>query len=434
MDRRIFALAAFSLVFLSLLSQFSHAAYTEWVVAQVADQDYRMVEGALAYVEHEINSVAGTGKTKPVPTNASGEALIGFTNYEEIASEASEIYTLYVKYGDQLQANTLLVQNSTRQKPRIVTFFVKSYYFFAKVHDQKGAPLNASVTIGGQMKRTDAQGNAVFQLPSADYVARIEHANNVITKEINMTTSDNRLEVAVGVYNFEVVAFDENRQPLEGVNVEVGSQSAKTLKDGTAQFYNVTVQNPEVFFRYRDSTKKVSVDLEASKRFEVGFDLTKPEVKELQATVSPSGTATVSTFVSDPGSFPSGIDKVFISYEVDGVENGVPAYAVGYNAFEAKVPAQKPGTVVAYTVRAIDKDGNVGFGHGTYSIAAVPEDNSTVEPQVKPEGAGGMPLETAVIGIVVVAIAGFGAFYYLRKRQKEPPPPSAAAQPPKLPI
>jgi hypothetical protein len=117
------------------------------------------------------------------------------------------------------------------------------------------------------------------------------------------------------------------------------------------------------------------------------------------------------------------------------VENGIPAYAVGYNAFEAKVPAQKPGIVVAFTVRAIDKDGNVGFGHGTYSIAAIPDgSNSSVEPPPKPESSGGMPLETAVIAIVVVAIAGFGALYYIRKRRSSMPPPSAAPPPPQIPV
>ncbi|MCX8174590.1 MAG: hypothetical protein N3E51_00075 [Candidatus Micrarchaeota archaeon] len=422
--RVIFAALACALLLFSSLLQ---AGYTERLTVQVFDQQLRPVEGAAVYVEHELNSVQGNVKTKPKFTNSSGLVDLVFTNYEQIPSETSYSYKLYVKYGDQLKTYSLIADDDF-ERQKVVSAEVVSYFVLISVHDQKGAPLDALVQVGDAVKKTDEYGRALFQLAPGNYDIRVEQDGHLVTSAVK-ADMDRSVDLTIGLYNLRVSVRDDQRKPLLA-SVSAGGQTVKTDKDGVADFYNLTEQKPEVTVVYRDSIKRIAVDLARQNSVEFTFDLVKPKVKELHAVVGADGGATVGVFVEDPGSSASGIDTVLVSYDVGGVESRVPAYAAGYNTFEARIPPQPEGTLVRYSVKVVDKDGNVGFGSGTYFIPISKKEEAEAPQPQKQEGfeLSKVPLETLLLGIVFVVAVAYGAIYYLRKKDEAMPP-----QPPSIP-
>ena len=426
---------------LLLSAQLSYAGYTLKLDVQVFDQDFRPVQGALVYADHQLNSVTGYVKTKPHPTNESGYYRLQFTDYEELESQTKYTYTLYVKYGDQLDKQELLANPN---ETRVITSRVNSYYAFVKVHDQKGKPLEADLTVSGstiedQEKRATAAGDAVFQLPPGSFTLKAERPEGVKSKDFTLS-KDAALDFVFGRYNMDVLVTDDRKRPLVAT-VEVGTQSATTSEDGTAHFANITDEVPQVVIKYADRYKTFKPNLGLDEELSAIFDLTKPTISDLHASIAKNGGATITFFAQDEGTSATGVDTVTVSYEVAGVETLLPAYAVGYSTFEAKVPAQEPGTLVRYTVKIADKDGNAGMGKGSYTVPAgtseptpapTPTPSPIPIPQV-PATTGPVPTEMLVmLGIAALLVAGGIIYYFKRKREEgfgkmQPPaiPPAA---------
>jgi hypothetical protein len=284
------------------------------------------------------------------------------------------------------------------------------------VRDQNGAPLRAAVSIGGKNATADGTGTAYFQLPPGNYTARAEIGSGVRTEQVSLD-QDRAIDIEVGLYTLKVVVKDD-RGSILNATVEVEGKIQPTDSYGLASFANVTNPNPQVLVRYKEKVKKFMMDLQRQNRQDVVFDNTKPEVKELHASLGKGGAAAISLYVEDPGALPSGIDSVLVTYEVEGVENKVPAYAIGYNTFEARIPPQPEKTFVKYTVRVSDREGNTAFGAGTYVVAAggEPTGNGTGRPSAPGAIPQGIGVETVVFGVVVFCLIAYGAFYYLKNR------------------
>lgn len=436
------ALAAFVFLALPLL----HSAYTEKLDVQVFDQDFRPVEGAEVYAEYQLNSVTGYVKTKPHTTNASGYYRLQFTDYEQIESQVKYSYTLYVKWGEQLEQYSMIADpnrsNNASLKIRVYTSQLNSYYLFVKVHDQKGKPLTADLTVSGSTipdmkKATIDSGDAVFQLPPGSFSLKAEREGTVKNKDFSLS-KDVALEVTFGIYSFEVKVTDDNRKPLIAT-VEAGTQSVQTGADGIAHIVNVSDDEPTVVVKHADRYKTYKPNLALGESLVAVFDLTRPAISDLHASVGSNGGATVTFFVEDSGSAASGIDTVSVTYEVAGVETPLAAYAVGYNTFEAKVPAQESGTLVRYTVKIADKDGNTALGKGSYSVAEaaapapIPAQSPSPIPAV-PASAGGLPTEMLVLLAIIALVVVYAVIYYLRRKKEENfggvQPPAIPQQPP----
>lgn len=413
------------------------AKFTEQLTVQVFDQLYRPVDGAEVYAEYQLNSISGTTRSKPKATNISGEVDIVVANYEEIASETDYAYTLYVKYGNVVDSVSLIADENATTKSRIVTMSVPSYYVFIYVKNQKGEPLSAEVSVDNKKKNTDAAGAAVFQLPQGNFTVRAETASAVGTAIIPDLKSDQSVSVEIGLYNLQVKVTDDSRKPLQAT-VEVDDLSAETDAAGVAAFENISTQMPQVIVKHADSFRRFTPNLRTSPKLDAVFDLHTPQIKELHASVSKAGVGTISLFAEDPGAMATGIDSVSVTYEANGVESSVPAYSIGYNSFEARIPSQLPKTVVKYLVRVTDKEGNTVSEAGTYVVfpdePLPPNGNGTPVPPQPPISFGKIPVEAIIIGVVVAAIVIFAAAYYFMKMRKAAPPrppqmPKAPAQP-----
>ena len=429
-------LSAFFLFFFAL--QLAHAGYTEKIVVQAFDQSLRPIEGAQAYVNYQLNAVSGFTKTKPKATNASGEVELVFTDYEEIGDSTDKTYTLYVKYGDQLRTYGLIAGEGARRSDgfrAISETSLLSYVVHVTVTDQMGRPLAARVTAGPQTKVADASGTATFQLPLGNYSVRAELNDAARTRQVTLD-ADRAVSMEIDQYPLRVRVTDDARKPL-GATVEVDGKLKATDTEGYAFFENISSQNVEVVVKYGESFKRLVVDLSSQPATEVTFDLTRPVIKELHAAISKSGSAVVSLYVEDQGPLASGIDTVSLSYEIDGVENKIPAYAVGYNAFEARIPARPPKTFVKYNVKVSDKEGNVVYGSGTYVVplegGTAPAGNGSPTTPAVVKGAP-IGIEGVVIIIVVIALVAYAAVYYVMGARKgQQPPPAQGASPPATP-
>ncbi len=412
---------------LLLLLGLPAAKFTANLTVQVFDQDLRPVEGAQVYVEYQLNAVDGDIKTKPKLTNESGLVFIQFTNYEEIENSTDYTYVLYTKYGDQLKTADLAANATYIRK---YSMHVEAYYLFVGAFDQNGKPIVANVTVGEETKETDTTGRVGFQVPQGSYTIKVEQKDFVRNQDINIS-QDESVDITVGLYELEVRVTDDNKNPLLA-SVEVSSQHKETDSTGTAVFGNISNEAPQVVARYGQGFKKATPSLKTQTSVDIVFDLNKPVIKELYVDLSDSGAGTLGLFADDLGIAASGIETVAVSYEVDGIETSVPAYSIAYNTFEAKLPAQAPGTLVKYSATVTDKEGNSAYGAGSY---AIPGDEPP-EPEPEPDGEGfdlGIPVETIVIAIVVFAIVAYGVLFYLNKRKRDSLPPVPPAQPPSQP-
>ena len=413
------------------------AGYTQKLLVQVFDQDYRPVEGAQVYVEHQINSVVGDAKTKPVSTMANGTAEISFTDWEELAGQTKYTYVLYMKYGNEVESATLTVTDTSTV--RVYSMQVKAYYAFVSVHDQLGKPLAASVTIGNTTRKTDTGGMARFQLPPGKYTVKAENNGAVRSSDLNLD-KDQNVEMEFPLYTVKFTVTDDYNRPL-AARVDLGGATKNTSADGIVIFENVSNEQPNATVRNNESFRKLQLNLKQGSSIVVVFDLTKPIIQELHHTIQKTGEAVINAYVQEPGASASGISGVSITYEVGGVTTSAQAYTVGYNSFEAKIPVVPRETLVKYTVKATDKAGNAGFASGTYTIAL---ERKNVELKTD-NGFFGIALgwENVAIGLVALGIAGYGVLHYRKRQQHEKdlendvgigvPPQTPFSQPPGVP-
>lgn len=429
---RIFALLM--LLSVAVLPHAAHAGYTETLTVQVFDQVFRPVQGALVYVDYQLNSVQGDTETRPLPTNSSGYITLVFTDYEQITSSVDPTYKLYVRYGDQLEQYGLTAVDGEK---RIYTGSVQSYYAFVKVHDQKGRPVQADVSISGgsidtQDKNATATGDAVFQLPPGNYTLRTEY-NGIVKNRDLLLSADQAIDVVYGSYPLDITITDDNGNPL-AATVTVGTQVAQAGPDGKAHLDNISDQNPSVVIKYADRYKTITPDLSASPSVSAVFDLNPPSITDLHSTLAGDGSATVTFFVQDKGAYASGVGTVDASYSLAGVDTPLQSYTVGYNTFEAKIPAQPAGTLVKYSVKVSDKDGNTALGSGSYIVPgaaapATPSPSASPIPSV-PSSAGGVPLDLLAILVAAGLLVAYATYYYLKRKNEEIP---GAAKPPSVP-
>jgi len=204
----------------------------------------------------------------------------------------------------------------------------------------------------------------------------------------------------------------------------VGSQ---TNSEGIAHFENITTISPQIIVAYGQVIKRLQPNIQASPSLEITFDLTKPSIKDIYSSFSSSGVGVIRFYVEDLGPGASGVDAVSVSYEVAGVQNTLSVYAISYNSFEAKIPAQPVGTLVKYTITVSDKEGNTAAEYGDYvvveggggSVAA-----NTSAPATQLPSAPSIPNEGIFVGIAVLAVLAFAGVYYFNKRKgSETPPP-----------
>ena len=414
-----------------LLAGAPFAKYTENLTIQVFDNSLRPVEGAQVYVDYELNSVKGNVKTKPKLTDPRGYANIVFSDYEPIDSETEYSYTLYVKYGDQLVSASLIALDG---ESRAYTMQVESYIAFVRVFDQNNKPLQANVTVDKTTKATDASGSTFFALPPANYTLKVER--NDLVKNIPIVlenaTGDQSFDVLLSYYKLDVRVQDDKRRPLSA-QVEVNGVGSVTDSDGVAHFENITTSLPQVIAMYGQGIKRIQPNLQTSSSLEVTFDIGKPSIKDQYSTLSSSGVGTIRFFVEDAGPEASGVDSVSLSYEVAGVQNTLSVYTIGYNSFEAKIPAQPVGTLVKYTITVSDKEGNTAVGSGNYVVSpggSAPGSANTSSPGTSTPALSDIPNEGIFVGIAVLAMAAFGAIYYFNKKKGSEisPPPIAPPQ------
>ena len=430
--QHIAVLALFSLLLLDIPT----AWYTEKLTVQVWDQQYRPVQNAQAYVEYQLNDVAGMTKTKPKPTNESGFAEILFTDYEEINASVDNSYTLYVQYGNQTKTAGLIAENGTSS--RMYQMVVEAYYAIVRAYDQKGAPVAANVTINNQRKETDAGGNALFQLPPGSYNVRVEKGSYVRNLDLALggASGDRSLDALLGDYSLDVAVKDENDTPISSALVRIDGQEISTNGSGMAHFENITDPEQSVTVKYQQYTKKFETMLDREGKLAVVFDLSAPVIKALHVTISKSGAGTVSLFIDDTGPSASGIDSVIVKYTVNGMENSLPTYSTSYDTFEAKIPSQPPSTLVEYLVMITDKEGNIVSQDGNYLVPAIAEQ----QPQNQSPGNTTEPIlsnvstEMLIGGVVALVIVISAIAYFFRGRTEEGPfgprPPSIPQAPP----
>ena len=445
--------AALFALFAALLLGMPHAEFTEYLRLQAFDEQYRPLEGVTMYVQYQLNAVDGAKKTKPKPTNSSGEVLLVFTNYEQIEGSTEYSYTAYAQYGNNTYTAGLIAGNTSAKEPRAYSFIVEGYYLVVRALDQYGAPLSLNVTIyspvianDSKTESTDSYGNAVFRVPPGEYDIKAEAVDfsKTETVVVGKGSGDLNAEMRIPLYTLDLRVMDDAGAPLSA-DVQVGERTAATDASGKARFFNITDPTPSLHVRTASGFKTEKLMLEKQSSIDIIFDSTKPVIKELYSTVSKTGAGTITLFAEDSGPKASGIESVAITYEIAGVSNPVSTYSVGYNSFEAKIPAQPPGTMVKYFVVVKDKDGNTATGTGSYSILKETP-IVQVEPGKEPGLFAGLPFEGLAVAFVAFVVAVYAAVYYFNKKKeaedtneasnspyKDSQPPSSQAKPPEVP-
>ena len=239
----------------------------------------------------------------------------------------------------------------------------------------------------------------------------------------------------ISYYTLDILVQDDMRRPLSA-HVEANGVGSETSSEGIAHFENITTSSPQVIVVYGQVIKRLQPNIQGSPSLSVTFDLTKPSIMDKYSTFSSSGVGVIRFFTEDSGPGASGVDAVSVSYEVAGVQNTVSVYAISYNSFEAKIPAQPPGTLVKYTITVSDKEGNAAVEYGDYVVLAGGSDTAAANisaPGAPTSSTPILPSEGIVVGIAVLAVLAFAVVYYFNKKKgsEVSPPPVTPPEVPK---
>ncbi|VVB58977.1 Uncharacterised protein [Candidatus Anstonella stagnisolia] len=412
--KKIFVIAV-----LALLAAQCLAMFTEKAQVQALDGELRPISNVSMYPIYQLNKRVGLVNGKPKSTNNDGYVNITFFNNEFDSSVAQGNWTLVVAYGGQS------VQKAIEYVPdRKWTIQVQLpvHYAFFLIVDQQGKPMQANVSIGNFTSATDGGGYARFHLPDGTYDYSVE-AMGVVKQGSLAFSNDTTERVEVKRYTLQLFVVDENAAPLVASVLVLGNEyetdgAGKLVVEGLGE------SSVDADIEYLGKRRVVNLNLENGLETEVVLDKSPPIIKGAAANVV-DGAGRISFGIEDLGIKASGVDvntSIRVTYVVGGTQEDAAVFPIGYGKYEAEIPIQPANTVVPYTIRVVDRDGNEAVEQGQYTVIS----GKTSKPTEVP-GGNANPFEGVdviqVIGAVVVLGILLGLFVYVKKKLDAAKPP-----------
>lgn len=390
------------------------AGFSETLNIKVFDSKFRPIEGVAVNVTYQKDRTTGKGyvTTKTQYTNSSGDVKIGILNTEYTPEWVKCDVTISANYDGKTVTKKITAQNHEKE---LQMQFKDAYLLSVHAVDKLGAPIaDTQMRIKTMYVNTTEQGFAYVIVNKGLADMAIPYLSGVITANVTVN-EDTTYTLQAKIYSITVKVVDDAGNPLVAdITIE-----NETYTDSSVEVPEIAVLNPYVKVAYGPAEKIISTSLAEQSEYVVSFDITPPQVREVEIERNEDGDIKLRFYVLDPNPMASGadIEETTVTTNIKGVTQTLIPYAES-GRYAVEIPAQDPNTLIRFTITAYDKQGNSNSLNGEYLVPAEeqPEGNET-------NGNGGTEQPSQNVdygvlpwigGIVVIIILAYVVFTYLR--------------------
>ena len=396
------------------------AGFEDTLHIKVIDRHYRPIENAAVNVIYQKDQSTGKGfvTTNTQYTGADGKVTETIRNTEIFESKVDCSVTVQAEYDG---VNVTRQIDANAHSAEIQLRFEDAYLLGLSVIDRYGQPIaNTTVKINNMYRDTSENGYIGIIVNAGTVDVAVPYLHGVLTDEISIT-DDTTYTLQAKVYPFKLNVVDDLGQPLVA-NIFVEDEE---FYDTGVDIAEMALPTPNVKVIYGSVEKTVPVNLAEETEYIVSFDLTPPEITNVNI-VREGDDIKITFYIYDPNALASGpnLDETTVTYTIGGVtQSGVPYAESG--AYAVEIPAPPVNTLLRFTITTHDMEGNMNTLNGEYLIT--PEEEEDDGPPTEEEnGETEVPLEEEgdnilliVVGVIVVLIFAYAVWSYVRGLTEE---------------
>jgi len=399
-------------LFLILVSGSAFAdcvGYTDIFDVRVLDAKYRPIPDANVTVKYDRGALFGEQYfTTPIQlTNGSGMAHFEVYNQGTLSRpiDCKIIITGSVGGSSKVVTVTANVHGTPVDVALGDVYPVKFY-----VKDQFGVPIpNASVMLGGAIKKTGSDGIAEYRYKKGSYTyfASYMEASQAGTLSV---VDDTNYEVLFSHYRITIDVIDDFGEPLNATLTI--SNSTSVLENGHYENNKTFGEEIPYVIDYQGRVSEGKIIPAENPVAKLTYDIHSPlfdKIEQEMVNNRPKLTITV----SDPGQFSSGVD--FGTFKATyNLEQGAPwsqavTYTSGRNTVAVEFPELPENSIVQFRAEIKDKAGNKATVEAKFSATSEqPPQNNTQNqtgPPPQPDQKQEIPLIYIVGGVIITIIA-----------------------------
>jgi len=347
------------------------------VAVQVLDAMWRPVQNATITFTYQKDETTGKGyiTTAPLQTDAEGRVSTYLQNTEQLASRVRCDIKINVTLDGVTKTKTITAQHHIVEEQ----FQFDAYALTLRAIDKYGAAIaNSSVRVNQMDGTTNSQGFATFIVNKKnDVEVSVVYKGSVISKKISVQ-NDTYYTLQALLYNFDLEVVDDNSNPLEATILIDNDEFTST----SISISDTPVSKPSVSVTYGTLTKMPEIDLSQRESYTVVFDLTPPEIKNIQVSMTASKDMRIKFEVEDPNPLASGpsLDDTAVTYTIGGTTRTTAVFVEG-GKYVAEIVRPPENSLVRFTIITKDKEGNMKTVNGEYLVqSTVPPTNQTEPP------------------------------------------------------
>ncbi len=395
------------------------AGFEDTLHIKVIDRHYRPIEGAAVNVTYQKDRSTGKGfvTTHTRYTKKDGKITETIRNIEIYNNKVDCDVTIKAEYDGTVITRTITANSHSSE---IQLRFEDAYLLGLTVIDKYGQPIaNTTIKINEMYKTTNKNGYVGIIVNSGTVKVAVPYLHNVLTDEISIS-DDTTYTLRARVYSFKLSVLDDLGQPLiADILVE-----NETYHQSGVEISEIALSTPEVKVSYGSVEKIVPVNLAEQTDYTVSFDITPPEIKDVNV-VQRNRDIKITFYVKDPNKLASGpdLDETTVTYTVGGItQNGVPYAESG--AYAVEIPSPPVNSLLRFTITTYDLEGNMNTVNGEYLISPKKEDTTPPktedgkEEKPVPEEEGPNILLIGV-GILVFLAVAYVIWSYVRGLSEE---------------
>ncbi len=420
----------FVMIFFSLFVTDLMAGFVDYPTVYVVDQDYRPVSGVEVTVTYQKNWQGDYVTSFPVLTNSQGkvELRVSVPVAEEYDFDTS--YTVAISHMGYTDSKKLTYNPNADHGQ---TYFnIPLHQFRAYLTDTENKPVNASVTIMGQIEQTD-KGFAWFHLPPGEFLMNVTYDSANHIYNVTMGEDDYNDVFILNEYYPTIEFVSDNGDHLNGTlsacgkEYDINSPEQVRMSCSPAQ-----VAVAEV------GENRLTQNVDFSQDFVMFiFDFTLPTVNEVVFS-SDNSKWVVTVDAEDPGIYSSGLkDEIPMSYSILNPGATTPikrqtglSYDNNLGKYIGTFEPEQKDTRIDATISISDNSGNIErfstvfiVGKDILDVIPVNDTNNTNGDGNNGNGSGnngiGFDWILLIIIAVIIVIVLLGAYFYLQSSKEE---------------
>ncbi len=386
---------------------------------KVIDSKYRPINGAAVNITYQKDETTGKGYVTSTTQYSGEDGKVSMTarNTEVIEKRVECDITIQVEYdGVQIEREVEAQAHSAE----IQMQFEDAYLLSLKVVDMQGQAIsNTRVRINEMYQNTSETGYIAMIVNGGTVEIAVPYLGAVVTREVPMT-SDLSYTLQARAYALNLEVVDDRGDPLAA---QITVEDEEVMGSGI-EVAGLAITNPYVRVAYGSVEKFPSIDLTQGGEYTVSFDLTPPEITNVEVSKS-TDELKIRFFLVDPNVLASGanIDATTVSYIVSGVTQTAVPYAES-GAYAVEIPVPPENSLLRFTITAYDEEGNMNTVNGEYLVTSAvdngPDPGETGDGEeggIEIPEEGGMIL--LVLGAIVVLVLGYVVISYFRGLSEE---------------